>query len=154
MTANYYDLLGVKSNATFEEIKRAYHAAALAHHPDKNASLSEADAMSPDIFQQVQKAWGVLKNSDTRSTYDRHLAGQRMVDQVVVSEEIALDEMACQELEGVCEYSYPCRCGDYYQILSEDLEEDFRSMIVACSSCSLNIRVDWDEAVQHKEETL
>ncbi|KAK3233468.1 hypothetical protein CYMTET_56239 [Cymbomonas tetramitiformis] len=77
-----------------------YALQALAHHPDKNASLSEADAMSPDIFQQVQKAWGVLKNSDTRSTYDRHLAGQRMVDQVVVSEEIALDEMACQELEG------------------------------------------------------
>ena len=32
---NYYDILGVKEDASAEEIKKAFKKAAVKHHPDK-----------------------------------------------------------------------------------------------------------------------
>lgn len=38
-----YEVLGVKKSASLQEIKGAYQAAALASHPDKQASLATAE---------------------------------------------------------------------------------------------------------------
>ncbi|HXR53866.1 MAG TPA: J domain-containing protein [Acidimicrobiales bacterium] len=62
-----YGLLGVASNATDEEIKRAYRRKAREHHPDANAGDAAAEAR----FKEVSLAYEVLRDPDRRARYDR-----------------------------------------------------------------------------------
>jgi len=57
----YYDVLGLKENATDEEIRRAYHELALQHHPDlpKNAGrIEECEKMMMKINEAYEKVRG------------------------------------------------------------------------------------------------
>ncbi|KAG8449958.1 hypothetical protein GDO86_016588 [Hymenochirus boettgeri] len=59
----YYDLLGVRSSASCEEIKRAFRRLALKYHPDKNPNAGEK-------FKQISKAYEVLSDLSKRKLYD------------------------------------------------------------------------------------
>ncbi|XP_042517634.1 chaperone protein dnaJ GFA2, mitochondrial-like [Macadamia integrifolia] len=63
---DYYDILGVSKNASASDIKKAYYALAKKLHPDTN---KDADAESK--FQEVQKAYEVLKDEEKRQRYDQ-----------------------------------------------------------------------------------
>ena len=54
-----------------------------------------------------------------------------------VYDEIPLDEMEFEEAEG--KYTYPCPCGDLFEIYLEDLQDG--EDIAYCPSCSLKIKV-------------
>lgn len=64
----YYDVLGVKPDATDIEIKKAYRKLAITTHPDKNPGDESAHAR----FQAVGEAYQVLSNKDARLLYDKH----------------------------------------------------------------------------------
>lgn len=65
----YYQVLGLPSSATEEEIKRAYRQLARSHHPDKNPDRTdEAKAQ----FLILQQAYDVLSDLRERAFYDRH----------------------------------------------------------------------------------
>ena len=66
--ANYYTALGVLRDASAEEIKRAYHAAARRLHPDRNLLAGETE-----LFLEVQTAYEVLSNPKRRAAYDATL---------------------------------------------------------------------------------
>ena len=62
----FYDLLHLTTDATQEEIRRAYHEAARQLHPDVSK-----DPGSTELFIQVQKAYDVLSNPKARAKYDK-----------------------------------------------------------------------------------
>ncbi|KAK8947705.1 hypothetical protein KSP40_PGU015029 [Platanthera guangdongensis] len=64
---DYYEILGVSKGATASDIKKAYYGLAKKLHPDTNKEDPDAEKK----FQDVQKAYEVLKDDEKRSVYDQ-----------------------------------------------------------------------------------
>jgi len=59
---NYYDVLGVPTDASEADIKKAFRKLASQHHPDKGGDT--------DKFQKIQEAYEVLSDNNRRYEYD------------------------------------------------------------------------------------
>ena len=66
MPPDYYDDLGVKRDASSDEIKKAYKKLATQLHPDKNPGNARAEAR----FKRVNTAHQVLSDPKRRALYD------------------------------------------------------------------------------------
>uniref|UniRef100_A0A6M2EXV1 J domain-containing protein n=1 Tax=Populus davidiana TaxID=266767 RepID=A0A6M2EXV1_9ROSI len=67
MSKDYYDVLGISKNASASDIKKAYYGLAKKLHPDTNKEDPEAEKK----FQEVSKAYEVLKDDQKREQYDQ-----------------------------------------------------------------------------------
>jgi DnaJ-class molecular chaperone len=67
MAQTPYDLLGVKPDASADEIRKAYRKLAKQFHPDINPGKPEAEAR----FKEISAAYDLLSDSDKRARYDR-----------------------------------------------------------------------------------
>ena len=73
-TKDFYKVLGVKKDASQDDIKKAYRKLARDNHPDSNPGNKAAE----ERFKEVSEAYAVLSSKDKRKEYDeqRTLFGQ------------------------------------------------------------------------------
>ena len=64
---DYYEVLGVDSSASDQEIKKAFRRVAMKHHPDRNPD----DKKSEEKFKEAQEAYEVIGDGDKKAAYDR-----------------------------------------------------------------------------------
>ncbi len=64
---DYYEVLGVKKDASDDEIKKAFRKLAIKYHPDKNPGNKEAEAK----FKEANEAYSVLSDKTKRQRYDQ-----------------------------------------------------------------------------------
>ena len=64
---DYYETLGVARGASEGEIKKAYRKLARKYHPDLNPNDKKAE----EKFKEIQEAYEVLGDKDSRSRYDQ-----------------------------------------------------------------------------------
>jgi curved DNA-binding protein len=67
MPRDYYEVLGVKKDASEGDIKKAYRKLAREYHPDRNPGDKQAETR----FKEVQDAYDVLSDKDKRAQYDQ-----------------------------------------------------------------------------------
>jgi molecular chaperone DnaJ len=66
MAKDFYDILGVKKNATQDEIKKVYRKLARKWHPDVNPANKDAEKR----FKEISQAYDCLGNESRRKLYD------------------------------------------------------------------------------------
>jgi curved DNA-binding protein len=71
---DYYEVLGVRRDASQEEIQQAYRKLARSYHPDLNK-----DPGAEERFKDISEAYAVLSDPATRKRYDAFGPGFRQV---------------------------------------------------------------------------
>ena len=138
MEETHYDVLGVASTASVDDIKSAHRQKARELHPDKVPDR-ETD------FRRVQKAWECLREPDRRKAYDYDVMHQKMIRESKVSAAIPikLSEMELAEDDGgqIC-YFHDCRCGDQIELWPEHLVVGKEAILLECPGCSFGYSVN------------
>ena len=75
--ADYYDTLGVARGASEKDIRSAFRKLARKHHPDVN----DNDPASEEKFKEINEAYTVLSDADSRRKYDRYGDDWKRADQ-------------------------------------------------------------------------
>lgn len=63
-TRDYYEVLGVKRDASAEDVKKAFRRLSRKHHPDKGGS--------EDKFKEINEAYQILSDTEKRKQYDEY----------------------------------------------------------------------------------
>ncbi|MDJ0816497.1 MAG: DnaJ domain-containing protein [Desulfobacterales bacterium] len=65
--ADFYQVLGVESDASVSKIKEAYRQLAFKYHPDRN----RGDSVAADRMKKINEAYAVLSNPSKKAEYDQ-----------------------------------------------------------------------------------
>lgn len=138
-----YGLLGISSNASKNQIKKAYHKAALQYHPDKATENNKKE--SEQKFKEINRAYEILYDDEKRQLYDMH--GMAAFDQSrgapEMGPEVDLEEIlrmfgmngdVHSDFTGKGKYQRPSKGQDEDQSYKVTLEELYRGKTVKFAS--------------------
>ena len=86
MNKNYYQILEVDVNASFEVIEKAYKTLVKKYHPDLQENSLKND--SEEKLKLINEAYEVLSNEEKRKNYDLALQQEEMEKEKIKEEEI------------------------------------------------------------------
>ena len=86
MNKNYYQILEVDTNASFEVIEKAYKTLVKKYHPDLQENSLKND--SEEKLKLINEAYEVLSNEEKRKNYDLALQQEEMEKEKIKEEEI------------------------------------------------------------------
>ena len=150
-TASPYVVLGLATSATVADVRAAFKACALAHHPDKQppgtpaAALADAAARLDAVVAAARLLSDPLRRAafDARSVQAAVRTEGRVSDTVdfrdfapVVDEE-AGDDPAAPPRDDATLYEHECRCGGAYVVVGPSATVRHAE----CDCCSLVIAV-------------
>ncbi|KAL3762160.1 hypothetical protein ACHAW5_003190 [Stephanodiscus triporus] len=150
--------------------------AAEMHFPAAPWTDEGASTQTTTTFHHIHAAYNCLRDPEKRRQYDESMSRneEREERKWKASSSVNLSEMECDwccvvdegDSENMCTadgdaalhkvYFYPCRCGDTFQVVEEELLETinnvkrwdkhgmFTSRVWQCESCSLTIRIHID----------
>ncbi|XP_031421205.1 dnaJ homolog subfamily C member 24 isoform X2 [Clupea harengus] len=136
---DWYSVLGASPTDGLQELRQKYQKLVLLYHPDKqglDVAAREADRHL-QRFIEVDQAWKVLSNEETKREYDLQLRAQELKQDWPVDALVSLEDMDWDD--GTRSYTYGCRCGGEFIIGKEEMEEE--EAIVCCDTCSLSIEI-------------
>ena len=86
MNKNYYQILEVDVNASFEVIEKAYKTLVKKYHPDLQENSLKNDSEAK--LKLINEAYEVLSNEEKRKNYDLALQQEEMEKEKIKEEEI------------------------------------------------------------------
>jgi len=105
MAKSYYEILEVDTNATEEQIRKAYRNKIRDYHPDLNPDKAKANQRTRDL----NVALGVLTDSSMRKRYDEQLTSKEKTE---ANAEFDFPENAEQSQEEMAEFEFN-NAGEY-----------------------------------------
>lgn len=153
MIRTYYEILGIESDATTVEIKKAYKNSLLESHPDKRIVDSTANVRS---INEIQIAYQILVDDILRKQYDEQLA-ESFKKQGFHNSGEGLDEFSLDCFEYTIETETfimrcpRCMAPEGFELSEESLDVhaiDNPSggffVLVQCNACSLWLKIVFD----------
>lgn len=118
---SYYDILGIKQDATLEQIKKAYRVLALQHHPDKGGQA--------EIFKQLSEAYQVLSDPDLKNKYD---ASQPIPEALLMNPLKIFKDAFTQWLSQypLIEFLFKDSCHDIIQLLNQNADNPVIKVLI------------------------
>ncbi|MCB6203383.1 DnaJ domain-containing protein [Extibacter muris] len=113
---NYYDILGVSTKATQDEITAAKNMLAKQYHPDANIKNG---IDTTDKMQEILEAYGVLSDAARRAEYDREINGRRQDMQTF---DLKADDSGQEQTQEDTFVTYWKAAGALYEIITESNE--------------------------------
>lgn len=163
MKLSHYETLGLNSDCSLEDVKKAYKEKLLNSHPDKLINETSINSRKISV-NAIQKAYQVLGDAKLRSEYDNELADSHK-KQGYHSFGDGLDEYSLDEFyfnTDLLQYCMDCpRCKekDGFHFSEDTLEEHAQErnkggfqVLSQCSACSLWLKVNFDLAEEYEED--
>lgn len=141
MIKNYYDILELKKEASYDDIKKAYHRLSFLYHPDKNDNHN-------DRFIEIKEAYDILSDKKKREKYDNEIVIKEITN---IHYDPSIDILITVDdtFDGEIEYERFVKCKFLNDKGTNPYPECNIEEIVDCDYCNMTGMADNNRSCWH-----